>query len=234
MILFLQVWTTWLLVALSTRKTVATSPSGVACWRLARTPPATRQLWRTPTFWPVMHPFASLSALFQLLSQRFCPMVTTIWTDAWRWLRPFWPLATRHWATTTCTWRELCWNQTCAPLEWATRELSQLLIKSHGPPSPLCAELFQALFRVRRFSFLHNCRVSWSFAYIYQELLSCLVASLRRKPPSTWTPSTCSHRDHGPWPSRTVVPCKPPCCAPGAERRRTSKPLRMSSSSVLG
>lgn len=146
-----QVSTIWLSVALSTRRTDATSPSGVACWRSVRTRRATRPSWRTPTFWPATLQSASRSASFRSSSQKSCPMATTTSTVARKSPKSSWLPSTRLWATTTSTWRELCWNPTCAPLECSTREPDPRPNRSLAPPSPLCAALSQLLFPVRKF-----------------------------------------------------------------------------------
>lgn len=100
-----------------------------------------------------MLPSVSHSALFQSLNQKSCPMATTISTVARRSPKLCWLPSTRLWATTTSTWRELCWSQTCALLVWDSREPAQLLNKSPQPPSPLCAALFQLPFPVNLIKF---------------------------------------------------------------------------------
>lgn len=143
-----QVSITWPPVALNTRRTDVTSPSGVASWRSARTRPATRLSWRTPMSWPATLPSANRSASSQLLNPKSCPMVTMTWNVARRLPKSSWPLSTRHWATTTSIWRELCWSQTCAQPVCHSRELAQQPTKSLWPPSPLCAVPFQLPFPV--------------------------------------------------------------------------------------
>lgn len=61
----------------STRRTAATSPSGVACSRSAATPPPTRASWRTRTFSPATRPSARASASCPLSSLRCCLMVSS-------------------------------------------------------------------------------------------------------------------------------------------------------------
>lgn len=142
-----QVWITWTLVALNTKKTVAISLNGVPSWKSARTHQATRPFWRTLTFWHVMPQFAKPTASYQSLNQKSYPMVITIWTAAKKSPKPSWPPYTKHWATITSTWKVPSWNQTWSPQD-KTPPNAPPPPKSVWPHSPLCVALFQLPFQV--------------------------------------------------------------------------------------
>lgn len=151
-----------------------------------------------------------------------------------------WLLCTRLYRTTTCTWRALCWSPT-----WSRLDTPAL---RNTPPRmwPVlqwwlwgAASLLQCPVSVIWSAFLpHNesvykgisrayCCISVGF---FQASASCLVVKVKRRPPSTWTPSTkCPSVAPGSWPSLTDEHYRPPLFQPGRANRPTrTLPRRLS------
>lgn len=224
MFAYVQVWMTWLHVAPNTRRTDVTLLNGVAYWRLARIPQATKPFWKMLMSWPVMPAFASHNASSQLLSPRSYPMATTIWIVAKRSPKLCSPPATKHWATITFSWKVPCWNQICAHLDKAIQRRQQMP-KLLWLPYRHCVALYHqrylvSLYIIKSFKITHF----HNFLTHSKVSLSCLAANLKKRPPSTWTPSTKFHwSNHGHLHSHMAVHCKPQYSVHGLERKTTSR-----------
>lgn len=147
-----------------------------------------------------------------------------------------WQLCTRLCPTITCIWRELCWNPTWSqPDTPAQRSTPPRMLPL--PPWPLSGALSLLLFLVSfqflpsskslKRDFFFNEQVWCNFSLLFQASASCLEARVRRRPPSTWTPSTrCPSNAPGSWPSLTAVHSRPPLSLPGKAKLPTRLPHR--------
>lgn len=147
----------------------------------------------------------------------------------------FWLLCTRLCLITMCTWRALCWSPTWSQLDSPVQRSSPLR-RLPWPQWPLWGALFQLLclvsvtepalpltnlFEKNVEHFLSGLPLYGSF----QVSASCLEARARRRPPSTWTPSTrCPSTAPGSWASLTAVRSRPLLSQPGRAKLPT-KPL---------
>lgn len=115
----------------------------------------------------------------------------------------------RHWLIIMSTWREHYWNQ----IWWHLDKVVQR--KQHR--RKLHAQLWRHFFVLCRPRFL--------------ESPSSAVDSPRRRLPLIWMRLIdIPRRNHGPWPSATVVPFRPPFFALGPAKRTKLTLVKMNSS----
>lgn len=131
-----------------------------------------------------------------------------------------------------CTWREHCWSPTWSLLDTPAPRSSPHS-KSPWPQCPLWDALSLLLSLVIAihlpFFFLKHkvASKSWNDPWIclvFQASASCLEARVRRRPPSTWVPSTrCLSAAPGSWPSPMAVHSRPLLLLPGREKQQTQQ-----------